>query len=97
VRRAVWAAVQNLALPLGLLVLAAIGLGLMLAVGWGVGWVLGRPLEWLGFDTAARWVANGFALFVVATVAVQAHSGALRAREVHARFWAGAPSGTVSG
>ncbi|HTI33260.1 MAG TPA: hypothetical protein VL422_06240, partial [Miltoncostaea sp.] len=97
VRRAVWAAVQNLALPLGLLVLAAIGLGLMLAIGWGVGWVLGRPLDWLGFDTAARWVANGFALFVVATVAVQAYSGALRAREIHARFWADAPPGTVSG
>ena len=96
-RRAVWAAVQNLALPLGLLVLAALGLALMLTIGWGVGWVLGRPLDWLGFDDAARWVANGFALFVVASVAIQAYAGALRAREVHARFWAGAPPGAVSG
>jgi hypothetical protein len=93
----VWAGVQNLALPLALLVLAAFGLALMLTIGWGIGWVLGRPLDWLGFANAARWVANGFALFVVATVAIQAHAGALRAREVHARFWAGAPPGAVSG
>jgi hypothetical protein len=96
VRRAVWAALQNLALPLGLLVLAALGLALMLTIGWGIGWVLGRPLAWLGFDEAARWVANGVALFVVATVAVQAYAGALRARVVHARFWAGAAPGSVS-
>ena len=96
VRRAVWAALQNLALPLGLLVLAALGLALMLTIGWGIGWVLGRPLAWLGFDEAARLVANGVALFVVATIVVQAYAGALRARVVHARFWAGAAPGSVS-
>ena len=90
VRRAVWAALQNLALPLGLLVLAALGLALMLTIGSGVGWILGRPLEWLGFDQAARWVANGFALFVAASVVIQAHAGALRARDLHDRFWSGA-------
>jgi hypothetical protein len=95
-RRTAWAMLQNLALPLAVIVLAAIGLAVMVALGWFVGWVIGRPLDWLGWDDAARWVANGFAIFAVASLAIQVLAGRLRARELHARFWAGAAPGSVS-
>ena len=87
---------QNLAMPLAVLVLAALGLALMVALGWLVGWLIGRPLDWLGWDDAARWVANGFAIFVVASLAIQVLAGRIRARELHARFWADAPPDAVS-
>ena len=96
IRRAAWAMIQNLALPLAVLVLAAFGLALMVAIGWCVGWVFGRPLDWLGFDDAARWVANGFAIFMVASLGIQVLAGRIRARELHARFWEGAPPDAVS-
>ena len=86
----------DLSLPVLGLWEAAIGLALMVALGWLVGWVIGRPFDWLGWDEAARWVANGFAIFVVASLAIQVLAGRLRARELHARFWAGAAPGPVS-
>jgi hypothetical protein len=96
IRRGARAMLQNLAMPLAVLVLAAFGLALMVAIGWCVGWVIGRPLDWLGWDDAARWVANGFAVFMVASLAIQVLAGRIRARELHARFWEGAPPNAVS-
>lgn len=96
IRRAAWAMLQNLALPLAVLVLAAIGLALMVTLGWLIGWIAGRPLAWLGWDDAARWVADGFAILVVASLAIQVLAGRIRARELHARFWAGTAPGPVS-
>lgn len=89
--RALGAAAQNVALPAAVLALAVIGAGLLLAVGWLMGWVLARPFDLAGLDGAAEAIPRWFAItLLVGGLLGQIVSGRSRARDLHRRYWAGA-------
>ena len=76
-------------LPATFAALAIGGLVIAAGLGWTVGWVVSRPIEWLGLGGWARGVQIYFAasmLFVMTIVAVMVGRG--RAKALHARYWA---------
>ena len=88
------ATLESLMLPATFAALAIGGLAITVGLGWTVGWVVSRPLEWLDLGGWARGVQIYFAaamLFVMTIVAVMVGRG--RAKALHARYWANTRSG----
>ncbi|MDP1572443.1 MAG: hypothetical protein Q8L86_20780 [Vicinamibacterales bacterium] len=98
VRRQIITLGENLVAPVTLVALALFGLGILGGMAWFTGWLVATPLEWLGLGGVAQGVRIYFVASVlfVATV-VSVGLGRSRARELHARFWAGEARSESSG
>jgi hypothetical protein len=86
---AVLATLQTIAAPLLFVLLILVGLAFFLGLAWGVGWVFAKPFDLFGFED----VATGIRLYMVASIAfvifgASSITGYVRAKAVHARFWA---------
>jgi hypothetical protein len=88
-RHAVLATLQTLVAPIALLVVTLLGLAAILALAWGIGWVVSEPFALIGLHG----VAFGIRMFFIGSIAFAVFIGSTMngrrlAKEAHARYWA---------
>jgi hypothetical protein len=83
---------ETLLLPGILVGLSLLGLVTMVGFAWAVGWVISRPIDWVGLPLLASLVQYYVpaAIFFVMTVG-GAIVGRMRARELYVRHWSSIP------
>lgn len=84
---------ENLALPLLLLASAALGLAVVLSLASGLGWLMGRPLLWLGWPGGARGMQTAWEVLILIGLVAPLAVARREAAALHARYWTdrGAP------
>ncbi len=86
--RRIRASLENLALPLLLLMVSATGLLLFVLMAWFAGWLYSRVFVWVGLHGIALWVGwIGAAVLMFALLVLGVLTGKWAATRQHAKFW----------